>query len=518
MLNKIKYIFYSYLVLSVLLISSCKKIPADLNVNPNVPSTVDPKFSLSSALTASADIIAGNPGGGSVTGNQLMNAWMGYCTVSGDYIPVSNILRYTITTDYGSSIWNSSYIQLENFKKIQDFYAGDANGKGARYTAMARIMKAMLFQRLVDVYNNIPYSDALDGGVNNYPKYDNGQDVYNKLVAELNASVALINSAATATADDPGRFDVMYKGDMTKWKRLANTIKLKILMHQSTMPSRAAYITGELVGMSSADFIGSNSDAAIQPGYSNDADNKQNPLWNDIGFTTSGGPQGNNEYFRANDYGVKFYKTNNDPRLTYFYAPSAFNGQVVGREYGSINGQEKNEKISAIGGNRTNQIQTFGTLKSPAQDAIVLTSSESLFLQTEAMERGFLSGSANSTYAQAVIESFRVLGVPNASTVANNYIGGASSNVNLLTSTNRIRTIILQKWAALNTYDALESWSDWRRLGIPSDLPVSIYPGTTAPHIPYRMLYPSSEFSSNTANVTAQGSIDPINSKLFWMP
>ena len=77
---------------------------------------------------------------------------------------------------------------------------------------------------------------------------------------------------------------------------------------------------------------------------------------------------------------------------------------------------------------------------------------------------------------------------------------------------------MLQKWAAMNTIDPLESWSDWRRLGIPSDLPVSIYPGSTAIHIPYRLLYPSSEYSYNTDNVNAQGTIDAMSSKIFWMP
>jgi hypothetical protein len=83
---------------------------------------------------------------------------------------------------------------------------------------------------------------------------------------------------------------------------------------------------------------------------------------------------------------------------------------------------------------------------------------------------------------------------------------------------NPIQTIILQKWAALNGIDPVESWSDWRRLGIPADLPVSIYPGTTATHVPFRLLYPTSEYSYNGANVNAQGTINNLTSKIFWMP
>ena len=66
--------------------------------------------------------------------------------------------------------------------------------------------------------------------------------------------------------------------------------------------------------------------------------------------------------------------------------------------------------------------------------------------------------------------------------------------------------------------DPVESYSDWRRLGIPSDLPVSVYPGTTATHIPYRLLYPTSEYHYNAANVNGQGTINQFTSKIFWMP
>ena len=117
----------------------------------------------------------------------------------------------------------------------------------------------------------------------------------------------------------------------------------------------------------------------------------------------------------------------------------------------------------------------------------------------------------------AVAQSFRLLGVPTFAAAAATYTAQASDLVNFTTSTDKIKTIITQKWAALNTYDPLESWNDWRRLHIPASLPISIYPGTTATHIPYRLLYPTSEYSFNADNVNAEGTITP-DSKIFWMP
>jgi hypothetical protein len=111
-----------------------------------------------------------------------------------------------------------------------------------------------------------------------------------------------------------------------------------------------------------------------------------------------------------------------------------------------------------------------------------------------------------------------MLGVADYVGDAATYTAQAGDKTNFVASSNPIKTLITQKWAALNTIDPVEAWSDWRRLGYPSDLPKSIYPGTTAPHIPYRLLYPTSEYNYNGENVSAQGNIDAITSKIFWMP
>jgi len=117
-----------------------------------------------------------------------------------------------------------------------------------------------------------------------------------------------------------------------------------------------------------------------------------------------------------------------------------------------------------------------------------------------------------------VSESFRILGVPSAARAAATYVAQNDARVNFSVAPDKINAIITQEWASLNMYDPIEAWNNWRRLGIPVDLPVSIYPGTSATHIPYRLLYPLSEFNNNTANVNAQGSINNMTSKIFWMP
>ena len=140
------------------------------------------------------------------------------------------------------------------------------------------------------------------------------------------------------------------------------------------------------------------------------------------------------------------------------------------------------------------------------------------FIQAEAAQRGFIPGDPAALFKEAVTESFRLLDVPDYQNAAQTFYSQPNNKVNIDVSSNKINTIILQKWAALNAYDPLESYSDWRRLGIPADLPVSVYPGTTATHIPYRLLYPTSEYHYNATNVNDQGNVNQFTSKIFWMP
>ena len=501
---------------AVLLIAvGCKKGTFDINSpNPNQPSTVDPKFILSAAMNSTATVVAGNPGGGSQSGNDLFNIYMGYWAVSGDYIPSAALLQYKLTTDFGASIWDQAYPTLKNFKAIETFYGGDASGYN--YEAIAKIMQALIYQRLVDIYNNIPYSEALQGGVNNSPAYDDAQTVYKDLVSQLDSSILLINSATTATK--PVENDLMFGGDMDAWKIFANTLKLKILMNLTQASGGPAYIQSELTGLTTADFIDATfGDATINPPYANDANNHQTPLWSDIGSSTTGTPTTNNAYFRANSYAVTFYQNTNDPRIALIYSPNS-SGNVQGRAFGST-ALEHNTEISGIGGPSKGKTPTpDGLLQSPAQPAIILSATQSLFLQAEAVQRGYLTGDAAALYQSAIEESFRLLGVPDYVNAAATYTAQAGDNTNFVASSNPLETIILQKWAALNTQDPLAAWDDWRRTGFPSDIPVSIYPGATATHIPYRLPYPTSEYNYNSANVNKEGQIDPLSSKIFWMP
>ncbi|MBS1599492.1 MAG: SusD/RagB family nutrient-binding outer membrane lipoprotein [Bacteroidetes bacterium] len=497
MLKNINNRFIVILVATLaLFITSCTKKDFDINSpNPNQPSVVTPDFVLSAALTSTANIVFGGDG-------NFANFWMGYWAPYGEQSPT--VLSYKLTTDTYAKNWDDTYVTLENYKFIEDESASPENGY---FLAIAKTMKVFQYQRLVDLYNNIPYKEALFS-TNPFPKFDSAQVVYNELIIQLDSATTIINNTDPATANDPSSSDVMFEGDMSKWIKFINTLKLKILMRQTSQSGGDAYIKQHLSGLTTNDFFGVGEDAAINPGYSNSSSAQQSPLWRNVGYNTDGSPSGGYLYTRANSYAVNFYLATNDLRVAQFYDTNAY-GVYQGRAFGSSDVGQGNSVISGFGA---------GILSSATMSAYVIPAFESLFLQAEAAARNYISGDPSVLFKQAVTESFRILSVPDYQNAAQTYYSQASDKVNIDVSSNKINTIILQKWAASNAYDPLESYSDWRRLGIPADLPVSVYPGTTATHIPYRLLYPTSEYSYNTANVNDQGTINQFTSKIFWMP
>ncbi|HEY2348496.1 MAG TPA: SusD/RagB family nutrient-binding outer membrane lipoprotein [Puia sp.] len=496
MRKEIQIVYLAILSFAMVSVSSCSKKNFDINSpNPNQPSEVTPDLVLSASLTSTANLVLGGDG-------NFLNFWMGYWAPYGEQSPA--VLSYNLTTDLYASNWDDAYVNLENYKIIVD---NSRTPETAYFLAIAKIMEVFNYQRLVDLYNNIPYSQALLSS-NPFPKFDSATAVYKDLVVQLDSAVDIINNANISSVEDPASSDILFGGDMDMWIKFDHTLKLKILMRLTEVTGGPAYITSSLAGLTADDFLAAGEDAGINPGYTNATSAQQSPLWRNVGYNPDGSPTGGYTYTRANSYAVDFYLNTNDPRVGQFYAVNA-DGIYKGRAFGSSDVGQGGNNISGFG---------LGLLNSASAPAWLITAFESLFLQTEAAQRGYMAGDPIALYKTAVTESFRLLGVPDFVTAAQTYYSQAGNNVNISASSNKIFTIITQKWAAMNGYDPLESYSDWRRLNIPPDLPVSVYPGTTATHIPYRLLYPSSEYHYNAANVAAQGTINQFTSQIFWMP
>jgi len=138
--------------------------------------------------------------------------------------------------------------------------ANDAN-----WVAIAKIMTAYAFQNITDWYGDIPYSEALMAddpeNPNIFPKYDSQKSIYTDLIVQLKAANAMIDTNKSA-----GSADIMFNGDMMKWKRFANSLLLRVYMRMSRVePATAKAGIEEIAGNSSTyPVINSVTNAALK--------------------------------------------------------------------------------------------------------------------------------------------------------------------------------------------------------------------------------------------------------------
>jgi hypothetical protein len=238
---------------------------------------------------------------------------------------------------------------------------------------------------------------------------------------------------------------------------------------------------------------------------------KQSPYYANYGFTATGADA--NTSTRANQYIVGILSVNNDPRLTRFFRAPSAGGGVVGTTYGAASGNPDGAHSSKMGP---------GIAGSGTQDQWIMPSFESMFLEAEAIARGWMPGNAQAAYEAAVTESFVWLGVPNAVAAANTYLTSAAIAMwanSGATVASKVKFIAYQKYIALTGIDPLEAWSDLRRLNmIPNTGYITANPGKISGTLPVRLYYGQSEYTTNAENVNAQGTVNLFTSKIFWQP
>jgi len=487
---------------AIVMLAACKKDFLDINTNPNKPADVTPGLVLTNALNSTAVNTTG-----SINFYRFASTWTGYWNYSGAVSAFAEERSYQFTTNYTPAVstWDNLYHNLEDYDYVEKQSALSGN---TFYNAMAKTMKAYDFHNLVDIFGNIPYSDALKSTASIRPKYDKAQDIYEDLAKKLDTAANYFKDNVGKVASSDAAFDIMYKGDAAKWGKFANTLKLRILLRQSEMPGRSTYILAEIAKITAngLGYIGSGDGGLVNPGYTNSS-GKQNPFWTQFGYSPVGktAPTDGHRFYIASEYAINFYQGNNDPRLSKLYTTiDDGNGTTYsGSAFGPTAGNADNPQFkSAIG---------TGLLKGADMAQPLLTDFESLFLQAEAAQRAYISADPRALYESAVQQCFTYLGAGNAAT----YLA-ANSVSNWSLAPDKLTLIMTQKWAAMNGINDMETWADYRRLNIPADIPISNNPAASIRKVPVRLLYPQSEYNYNPDNVLAQGTISQFTTRIFW--
>jgi len=505
--------------------TSCKKY-LDINSDPNRATSAtapNPPLILPQALTATAS----NMSGFNSYGAQLV----GYMANAGGYGGFGTSITYNFAASDFSGRWSSTYDNLEDYQNIIDQSAG--NSSLIYFDAVARIMRAHGFQLLVDAYNDVPYLDALKGAATLTPTYTDAKTIYKDLASQLDTAINEINKGASTAGVTPlGNSDVMFKGDLTKWKQFANTLKLRLIIHAN------GKVTFANTTFDAAGFL--TTDALINPGYTRD-NGRQNPKWNTWAFNYTGADA--NKGWMPNTFVMAFY---NGPKLTdpgrgaaiYYKYPSTPTNRL-GVEGNTISPSPSGSFwYPSTNRNGKTAGNTTGVLKGPEADMPVITAAESYFLQAEGVVRGILTtGNAATLFNSGITASFTYLymlptgaisGNPTADAAA--YIAANSTsypvNFSLATTLNqKIEAIITQKYIALNMVNSEEAWNEYRRTHYPAIVSTpgatgiqtfasSVSESTRPDKLPTRILYPSTEGQYNSANVPK--GISPFSSLIFW--
>lgn len=487
---------------AALAVTGCKDSFFDINTNPNNPTepTVKASYLLPMVLKQTATRMG--------TQYSWAASWSGYWGRGSDYgqsIPLEN---YALTPAFQQAQWANSTTSWFDVLTDADFM--EKKGKESNelfYVAAAKVMKSIGFMYMVDMYNNVPYSEALKGDANVTPKYDKGEDIYKDLLVQLDSARIIFKQALTIT-DEIKNADVLFAGDLVKWRKLANTQALKLLIHESEVNKNPTAEIAKIITDGSG-FIEANNSANLSIKFAM-AQNQVNPVFStyvqdEIGTYKDG-------FNRVSKYLLNRYMSNDDIRYKYLFraaiAPQNPSQPWVGKELGAPPAPK------GITSAMESIVIGTGILQDGTGPLWLMTSVESLFLQAEAVQRGWISGDAKSAYEKAVRESFNWLKVTDASVVATTFL--ASPSASWATASNKLELIINQKYLSLPGINNFEAYVDYRRLGYPKDVPLSINSSVGNRKIPLRLLYPQNEYSYNNNNVKAQGEIDPQKSKIFW--
>lgn len=492
-----------------ILFSSCKKDFLDINDNPNTPTdeNITPELIFTAAAegVGATNVGARASGAGARSSMQFAQDWVGYMAPNGDFSRDNTSTSYDLDFSFGNTLFLTRYGVLFDLHQatVKGLATGDTTVAGA-----AMILSAKMYQELVDLFGNIPYSQAFQTELYPRPVYDKAEDIYADLQKKLDTAIDYMK-LPTSTKFAPA--DIVNHGDKGKWIRFANTLKLRLLIRQSqylTAPPTAEIAKIEANG----GVLGVGETISVNPGYANELD-KQSPFFANYGYTptdvraTTG--------VNANLFIVSLLAATQDPRLPRFFDPvgAGFNGNVYGPPAGDL---LPGASASYFGP---------GVLSSPEQDQWILPSYESFFFLAEAQARGWITtGTAKESFETGIRESFALLGVTDAADIEDYIENSGISNYDDAGSlTEQVNLIALQKYIANTTIDPQESYSDIRRLDflaqIATDLGVpyiSQNEGRVSNTLPVRLLYPQSEYTTNGTNVLEQGITDPFSKPIFW--
>lgn len=526
-----------YLILLgiTILVTGCSKSQLD-KINTDPTKATGPNFD-PNALLASAQLNYANTGYYQLvyesTMMQVLASTYYYYNNGDKYINEGNF------TDYQGAIFTQDYNESSSIRQMQALCRQRDSVKYTNLIGVGDIMFALILQRVTDMYGDCPYSqaDMAQQGIK-YPVYDKQQDIYNQMLAGLDQAISRLDPNQPKPTDD-----LLYNGDIAKWKRFGYSLMLRIAMRLTKIDPVTAQKWAEKAAAGGT-FAGVTDNAIVQTDASNLK--SQNATSNALRTLTD------YQQVRWSKTLIDFLRKTSDPRLSVISEiPSpglANNGDEAlsgnpdsSLQKGMPNGYDLlggptdiSKSPGYPGGTGTGaDFAPLGNYSRPrtsmylklGEPIFVFTYAETELLLAEAAVRGWnVNGAAQQHYANGVSGAMQSLTQLDAQTVIDpltivSYLN--NHPLDMSSATSALQMINTQYWVTTGTnFNFIENWFNWRRSGYPVLTPVN-YPGNvTNGIIPRRMIYLSTEILTNPTNykaaVAGLTGGDNLTSRVWW--
>lgn len=531
---------YLAVLLALLAVISCNKQIQDKQANPNNPASVPPNLILATVLTDMARTgDAGNLGGINAWDN--VQNWNQYHCQNYDY--------------YGNNIYSwtngsfDPYLVLKNVVQMEKEAATRGAAAVNPYEAVGRFIRAYYYYNLTSLFGDIPLTHALQAPSNSKPSYTPQAQVFHYILNELDTANSNLTELITQNDNSlSAARDIYYQGDLTKWQKLVNTFKLRVLISLSSKSSDGTLnVGGQFAAILNNPtkypvFTSQNDDMAFvyNPGNS---DTYSVYPFNPSNYGSIAG-----RFNMAATY-VEALTNLKDPRVFITCEPATalwgndpnpaqfkfFKGASTGEPVQSMYGNASAGRYSFI--NRARYYSNF-----TGEPNVLVGYKEMLFNIAEAIIRGWVNGDAESYYKKGIAESMKFYGIDITQTNHTAYFlpPGANSVTQVApypytfnfsdyyeqpdvklsaTPSLAINEIVMQKYIAMFESSGYEAYYNWRRTGVP-DFLAGAGVGNNGV-IPKRWAYPVSEQVQNKQNLSAalsaqQFSADDLN-QTMWL-
>jgi hypothetical protein len=455
------------ILLAGLLITGCNKFDSDINTNPNAPSKASGAQLINNAIL-SLPGLSSSPQG----------------EFHAQYLSETQYPGASLYPDGGTNFYGLYQGPLINLEKVLTSELTPTEGPIVNQIAVAKILKAYYIWHITDRWGDIPFTEALKGADNFTPKYDKQEVIYDSIFKILSDANAMIVTGNIAN-------DIIYGGDINKWKRLGNSIHLLAALRLSEVNATKA--STEFNKAITDGVMTANSDNLVFKHLS-DANNQS--YW--YGQVVNQ----NREWWALTETLVDYMNPTNDPRLAVYGKKNNAN-IYKGLPFGTTVGLPNTTGVSLMG----------TAIYAQNAPIYLVTYAQVLFAKAEAAKRGWITGgdvTAKTNYDLAIDQSFR------------QWTGGTTGLATFMTATGipydpvtAMQQIGMQRWVHLFMH-GYEAWAEWRRTGYPANL---ITPGGRA--IPLRHAYPPNEAFNNSTNYQAAiqqqfGGTDGLYGKVWW--